>query len=75
MACMSQKGPRKKKMPTASTESRKHKAGLHLRMPEAMLDQLEALAERNLTNLTIEARTAIKRWLEENNLWPPPGGR
>lgn len=45
---------------------------LQLRLHPLLRQQLQTLADRNLTTLTAEATAAIRRHLEENGLWPPP---
>jgi len=44
---------------------------LNLRLHSALRAQLQTLADRNLTNLTVEATAAIRKHLAENGLWPP----
>jgi predicted DNA-binding protein len=40
---------------------------LHIRLPVAMLEQLAALAERNMSTPSHEARIAIRKHLEQEN--------
>jgi predicted DNA-binding protein len=42
------------------------------RMRQDMRDQLDKLAGRNATTVTAEITFAIRRHLENNDLWPPP---
>jgi len=63
MPLMAEKHPRK-------GDRHRHKQ-LNLRLHSVLRAQLEILADRNLTNLTIEATAAIRKHLAENGLWPP----
>lgn len=61
-----------KKKPDAHGEKRdRHKPSRMLRIPKILIDQLDALALKNVTNPTQEAIRAIREYLERNNLWPP----
>ncbi len=44
---------------------------LNLRLHPILRQQLQALADRNLTTLTTEATAAIREYLRANGLWPP----
>lgn len=59
----------------SSDQSRKRdrhkKKPLQLRLHESLREQLEKLAERNLTTLTAEITAAIRERLIANDLWPP----
>jgi hypothetical protein len=46
--------------------------GFQLRLHPKMRAQLEALAERNFSNMTDEIRIAIRKHLESVGMWPPP---
>jgi hypothetical protein len=52
---------------------RPDKIPVQIRLPVAFRDALEKLAERNVTDLSAEIIYAIRRYLEEQKLWPPPG--
>ena len=41
-----------------------------LRLHKDLLDSLQALAERNRTSATEEARRAIREYLTKEGLWP-----
>jgi hypothetical protein len=41
-------------------------------LPTSLREQLEKLCTRNATKVSEEVRTAIRRHLEANGLWPPP---
>jgi hypothetical protein len=49
-----------------------HKRPFQMRMHELLRQQLEVLAERNLTDLSTEVTIAIRERLERAGLWPPP---
>jgi hypothetical protein len=53
-------------------KDRHKKRPLQLRLHELLRQQLEALVERNASNLTGEITIAIRERLERANLWPPP---
>lgn len=41
------------------------------RLSEALMERLEALAERNRRPMTTELEIAVEGHLEKNDLWPP----
>jgi hypothetical protein len=43
-----------------------------IRVPLPLVEQLDRLAERHVSNATIEAIAAIREYLERKDLWPPP---
>lgn len=45
---------------------------MQLRIHPLLRQQLEILAERNLTTMTAEVVAALRKHLTENGLWPPP---
>jgi hypothetical protein len=53
-------------------KDRHKKKPLQLRLHQLIRQQLEALAERNASNLTAEITIAIRERLERASLWPPP---
>src|SRR5262245_21813138 len=53
-------------------KDRHKKKPLQLRLHQLIRQQLEALAERNASNLTAEVTIAIRERLERAGLWPPP---
>ncbi len=46
-----------------------------LRLHPRIRQQLRVLAERNASDESTEARTAIRKYLEEAGLWPVPEER
>ncbi len=42
-----------------------------LRINDRLRAQLEKMADKKLTNVTIEITRAIRECLERDNLWPP----
>ena len=61
MPVMAKKKPDQHRMPQ-----------FQLRMHGDLLEALQALAERNRTSTTEEARRSIRERLEREGLWPPP---
>lgn len=43
-----------------------------VRLHPKIRQQLRVLAERNASDESTEARTAIRKYLEDAGLWPPP---
>jgi hypothetical protein len=62
--------PKKKKRP-----DRHKQEPFQLRLHPLLKRQLEKLADRNASNITDETRVAIRKYLEENGLWPPSEGK
>jgi hypothetical protein len=50
----------------------KYKPHRSIRVPLPLVEQLDRLAERHVSNATIEAIAAIREYLERKDLWPPP---
>lgn len=57
-------------MAKSKSEDR-HKPSRMVRIPERMAVALEEFAESRENTLTDEVRTAIREYLERNDLWPP----
>lgn len=45
---------------------------VNLRLPDVLREQLDVLCDQNLSTITSEIITAVRKHLEQNNLWPPP---
>lgn len=54
-------------------EEDRHKPSRMVRIPERMALALEELAETRENTLTDEVRTAVREYLERNDLWPKKG--
>lgn len=49
----------------------RHKPGRQIRVRQALLSALDALAERNATSPPEETNRAIRELLEREGFWPP----
>jgi hypothetical protein len=64
-------GMAKPKKPADPTPDRHKKKPFQLRLHRLLRQQLELLAERNVSDLTSEISIAVRERLERNGLWPP----
>ena len=53
--------------------SDRHKPSRMVRVRKRLADVLEKLAEREASSLGEEANNAIREYLKDKGLWPPPG--
>lgn len=56
---------------TSKDTADRHKPTRMVRIPEVLAQQLDALAERKVTNVTQETVRAVREMLEREGLWPP----
>ena len=61
----------RKGKPMDRTVDRHKKKPFQIRMHPLLRQQLEALAERNASDMTQEIVTAVREHLERAGLWPP----
>lgn len=50
----------------------KHKPSRMVRIPDAMAEELEAMAEEQFNSLAEQVRIALRQYLERNNRLPKP---
>jgi hypothetical protein len=55
-----------------SLDRHANKKPVQLRLHPALREQLERLCDRNLSTLTAEVTTALRKHLESEGFWPPP---
>lgn len=53
-------------------DPKRKKVAVNFRVPTAMRDALEKLAETNGSDLSEEFRNAVRKYLVDLGLWPPP---